>query len=288
MPLSLLRKANRTIVHPLSIMMNQMKLKHLFVCLSVLIHHATAFSIQNSQGPHRSRISTLLFSTGGKQTMTTTTTDLRTIQQSALSMTLDQLATKIGGKGRAHVVWDLFSRGVDPILYHNPLYPEEELDNGIKSFNTNLEETSRRVKTMNRQDIQNILPPRRQMETLGSKALKYLGKLYPSPLGIEQSIASLVQVTVSEDNTTKLLLKLHNTETEQLIETVIIPNPKWNKSTLCVSCQVGCRQKCSFCATGKMGKRMDLSSDQILIQLYWAIKICRTYEDLPPIDNIGT
>jgi hypothetical protein len=269
--------------------MKQLKLNHLFIYLSVSIHHAIAFSTQNSQGPHRSRISTLLYSTGGKQTITTTTTDSRTIHQSALSMTLDQLATKIGGKGRAQVVWDLFSRGVDPILYYNPLYPEEELDYGIKScINTNLEETSRHVKPMNRQDIQNILPPRRQMETLGTKALKYLGKLYPSPLGIEQSIASLVQVTISEDNTTKLLLKLHNTETEQLIETVIIPNPKWNKSTLCVSCQVGCRQKCSFCATGKMGKRMDLSSDQILIQLYWAIKICRTHEDLPPIDNIGT
>jgi len=254
-----------------------------------MIHNTFAFCFTKmNQGPQG--ISTLsLQAETQTNTMTTFDESAAANTQSALSMTVDQLGKRIGGKGRANVVWDLFSIGVDPLLFHNPLYPEEELDKAIIScINTNNNQSTRETKMMNRLEIQNILPPRRQTETLGVKALKYLSKLYPSPLGIEQSIASLVQVTVSEDNTTKLLLKLHNTETEQLIETVIIPNPQWNKSTLCVSCQVGCRQKCSFCATGKMGKRMDLSPDQILIQLYWAIKICRTHDYLPPIDNIGT
>lgn len=206
------------------------------------------------------------------------------INNSALSMTLVELSQKIGGKGRAQAAWDCLSIGLDPLLFHNPLYPEEDLDHALFSLNDNLSES---VTKMTRLDLKKLLPLRRQTENLGTKALKYLKRTYPSPLGIEQSIASLIHVTVSEDGTTKLLLKLHSTPTEQMIETVIIPNPQWNKSTLCVSCQVGCAQACVFCATGKMGKLSNLTPDQILIQLYYSIKLCRLYPHLPSIDNIG-
>jgi len=51
------------------------------------------------------------------------------------------------------------------------------------------------------------------------------------------------------------------------------------------SSQVGCRQACRFCSTGKMGLLRSLSSDEILAQMFYAQKICRIH-DLPPIANI--
>jgi len=57
------------------------------------------------------------------------------------------------------------------------------------------------------------------------------------------------------------------------------------RSTLCISSQVGCRQGCTFCATGRMGRLRNLSSDEILIQMYYANKICRV-SDIYAIDNI--
>lgn len=51
------------------------------------------------------------------------------------------------------------------------------------------------------------------------------------------------------------------------------------------SSQVGCRQGCTFCATGRMGKIRSLSSDEILAQVYWGNKACRLNQ-IYPIDNI--
>eukprot|EP01071_Lankesteria_metandrocarpae_P006445 Lankesteria_metandrocarpae@DN4357_c0_g1_i3.p1 len=45
------------------------------------------------------------------------------------------------------------------------------------------------------------------------------------------------------------------------------------RATLCVSSQVGCRMACTFCATGTMGHVANLTSGEILEQLYHANKI---------------
>ena len=201
-------------------------------------------------------------------------------QPSPLSMNLTELTTKLSGKGKAQTSWDCFRAGIDPLLFHNPSYPEQELDNALNLLQ--IENSS--ISTTTREGIQQYLPARRQTQLLGGKARRALSESYPSPLGIEPSLASLNQITRSADGTTKLLLKLQNTDF--FIETVIIPNPEWGKSTLCVSNQVGCAQGCVFCATGKMGRLASLTTDQILIQLYYANKICRLTPDLPQIDNV--
>lgn len=52
------------------------------------------------------------------------------------------------------------------------------------------------------------------------------------------------------------------------VETVFIPSPR--RGTLCVSSQIGCALKCSFCATGRQGWRRDLSVAEIFAQLWRA------------------
>lgn len=60
------------------------------------------------------------------------------------------------------------------------------------------------------------------------------------------------------DATTKYLLKLKD---QRIIETVGIPsrgkrsNDKYERLTVCVSSQVGCPMRCTFCATGKVRAR---------------------------------
>lgn len=85
--------------------------------------------------------------------------------------------------------------------------------------------------------------------------------------------------SVSSCGTRKLLLEFEHAS----IETVIIPNA--DKSTLCVSSQVGCRQGCSFCATGTMGLLRSLSSEQILAQMH-AAQAAVVAHDMPPIRNV--
>ena len=80
------------------------------------------------------------------------------------------------------------------------------------------------------------------------------------------SFPEVVSRVDSEDGTRKWILRLEN---GSCIETVYIPEK--GRGTLCVSSQVGCSLDCSFCATGKQGFQNDLSSSEIIGQLWLAI-----------------
>ncbi len=67
----------------------------------------------------------------------------------------------------------------------------------------------------------------------------------------------------SLDGTIKTGWKL---EDDSIIESVLIPVPKDNRFTLCVSSQVGCSLNCAFCATGKLKKVRNLKDYEIFEQ----------------------
>lgn len=71
----------------------------------------------------------------------------------------------------------------------------------------------------------------------------------------------------SADGTCKWLLKL---ECGNCIETVFIPEAK--RGTLCVSSQVGCGLNCSFCSTGKQGFNRNLTTAEIIGQVWTAVR----------------
>lgn len=54
--------------------------------------------------------------------------------------------------------------------------------------------------------------------------------------------------------------------TGELIETVLMKNGR-GQWTVCVSSQIGCAMKCTFCATGKMGLTRNLTCDEIVDQI---------------------
>ncbi|OMO58999.1 Ribosomal RNA large subunit methyltransferase RlmN, partial [Corchorus capsularis] len=77
----------------------------------------------------------------------------------------------------------------------------------------------------------------------------------------------IYQSVTAADGTVKLLIKL---EDNRLIETVGIPVQDEKGSmrlTACVSSQVGCPLRCSFCATGKGGYSRNLQRHEIIEQV---------------------
>jgi 23S rRNA (adenine2503-C2)-methyltransferase len=71
--------------------------------------------------------------------------------------------------------------------------------------------------------------------------------------------------SVAADGTRKWLLDVGN---GNAVETVFIPES--NRGTLCVSTQVGCALECSFCSTGKQGFNRNLTTAEIIGQLWHA------------------
>ena len=69
----------------------------------------------------------------------------------------------------------------------------------------------------------------------------------------------------SVDGTVKWLMGFGGTNA---IETVFIPEP--NRGTLCISSQVGCALNCSFCSTGAQGFSRNLSTGEIIGQVWQA------------------
>ena len=70
---------------------------------------------------------------------------------------------------------------------------------------------------------------------------------------------------ISSEGTKKYLVKL---ESGTMVEMVRIPEKK--RTTLCISSQAGCALQCTFCATGAQGFEKNLTSDEIIGQLWLA------------------
>jgi 23S rRNA (adenine2503-C2)-methyltransferase len=87
----------------------------------------------------------------------------------------------------------------------------------------------------------------------------------------EITLPELVACQQSDDGTHKWLLKL---DCGNCIETVFIPEA--NRGTLCVSSQVGCALNCSFCSTGKQGFNRNLTTAEIIGQLWFAVRALST------------
>src|SRR6185312_9310985 len=71
----------------------------------------------------------------------------------------------------------------------------------------------------------------------------------------------------STDGTHKWVLRLAD---GNCIETVFIPEK--TRGTLCVSSQVGCTLNCDFCSTGKQGFNRNMTTDEIIGQLWVAVR----------------
>ena len=85
------------------------------------------------------------------------------------------------------------------------------------------------------------------------------------------------------DGTTKWALDIGD---GQLVETVLIPED--DRNTLCISTQVGCPVKCSFCRTGAQGFNRNLTVSEIIGQVFRAATRVgfSQHQEQKPISNV--
>ena len=77
----------------------------------------------------------------------------------------------------------------------------------------------------------------------------------------------------SNDGTIKLIIELID---KNLIETIFIPENR--RGTLCVSSQAGCQLNCSFCATAQSGFNKNLTTSEIIGQVWLAAQYLKQFE----------
>ena len=95
-------------------------------------------------------------------------------------------------------------------------------------------------------------------------------------------VPALMAAQESHDGTRKWLLDVG---TGNGVETVFIPET--DRGTLCISSQVGCALECTFCSTGRQGFNRNLSTAEIIGQLWWANKaLGATPKDERVISNV--
>ncbi|MGE0173048.1 MAG: 23S rRNA (adenine(2503)-C(2))-methyltransferase RlmN [Oligoflexales bacterium] len=109
-----------------------------------------------------------------------------------------------------------------------------------------------------------------QKKVLAIESMSNLPKTLRDKIGSQVSaeLPEIISRLESEDGTTKLLLRGKKL---QSIETVIMRYE--DRTSLCVSSQVGCKLACTFCQTGKLGFFRNLSADEILSQYFIADQI---------------
>ncbi|MES2918405.1 MAG: 23S rRNA (adenine(2503)-C(2))-methyltransferase RlmN [Pseudomonadota bacterium] len=103
---------------------------------------------------------------------------------------------------------------------------------------------------------------------------------------LRQKLAGIAEIRAPEvihreysaDGTRKWVLKVGE---GSMVETVLIPDGE--RKTLCVSSQVGCSLDCSFCSTGKQGFQRDLTTAEIIGQVWIANR--SYFEDEPLMER---
>lgn len=109
-----------------------------------------------------------------------------------------------------------------------------------------------------------------QMSDLSKKFREKLEKIS------EVKAPTIKKESIAKDGTRKWLMSIDDSN---LVETVYIPEKK--RATLCISSQVGCALNCSFCSTGKAGFNRNLSTAEIIGQVWQANR-----QDLPDVTNV--
>jgi 23S rRNA (adenine2503-C2)-methyltransferase len=97
---------------------------------------------------------------------------------------------------------------------------------------------------------------------------------------------SVTLVRMFESNRGDTYKAIIKGEDGKMFETVLMANAR-DQWTICVSSQIGCAMGCVFCATGKMGFKRHLTSDEIADQLRFWQAFLRERPTLPQrISNV--
>jgi 23S rRNA (adenine2503-C2)-methyltransferase len=153
----------------------------------------------------------------------------------------------------------------DVHLNHSSAEPVNLLDldrQGLEVFFANLDEKPFRASQIIKWIHQRGVTDFQQMTNISKPLRDQLEKC------AEVKLPEVVLDELSEDGTRKWVLQM---DSGNQIETVYIPES--DRGTLCVSSQVGCALDCSFCSTGRRGFNRNLSTAEIISQVWLATQL---------------
>ncbi len=129
----------------------------------------------------------------------------------------------------------------------------------LEEFFSDIDEQSFRATQIIKWAHQQGVTDYNQMTNLSKSLRDWLNENAP------MQMPEMVGEEISTDGTRKWLLRVDD---KNAVETVYIP--EGDRATLCVSSQVGCILDCTFCATARQGFAGNLTSAQIIAQLWFA------------------
>jgi 23S rRNA (adenine2503-C2)-methyltransferase len=101
----------------------------------------------------------------------------------------------------------------------------------------------------------------------------------------DQAVILPPKLMLQQEATDGVFKWLLDVGTKNGIETVFIPET--DRGTLCISSQVGCALECTFCSTGRQGFNRNLTTAEIIGQLWWANKaLGATHKNERVISNV--
>ncbi|MCW9012939.1 MAG: 23S rRNA (adenine(2503)-C(2))-methyltransferase RlmN [Gammaproteobacteria bacterium] len=137
---------------------------------------------------------------------------------------------------------------------------------------------------MNRPELEAFFAEMGEKAFRASQLMKWIHQLGAADFSQMSNISKALQQRLSEtatiqplevvvdqlstDGTRKWVLRLAD---GNCIETVFIPED--DRGTLCISSQIGCALDCSFCSTARQGFSRNLSSAEILSQVWQASRL---------------
>ena len=96
----------------------------------------------------------------------------------------------------------------------------------------------------------------------------------------EVRVPRITELQISADGTRKWKLEA---DASQAFEMVYIPEP--GRGTLCISSQVGCALDCSFCSTAQQGFNRNLTTAEIIGQVWLAARELEAAVGAPAADD---
>ena len=109
-----------------------------------------------------------------------------------------------------------------------------------------------------------------EMTNLSKAARLRLSEAYTvgamAPVASQHSADGTVKYLFPVRTDKRLVREPEGRETQRYVETVFIPDGE--RATLCVSSQVGCKMGCRFCQTGRQGFDGQLTTADIINQIY--------------------
>ena len=156
--------------------------------------------------------------------------------------------------------------------------------------------TKRNIRSLSLEDLRLFFTEKKDQAFRGDQVYQWLWKKgihnFKGMTNLSKSTRSLLETNFvinhfdishqqkSNDGTIKNVLKLYD---NLLIESVLIPTA--NRTTACVSSQVGCSLDCKFCATAQIRRMRNLNADEIFDQVVAMDQQSRLYFDRP-LSNI--